>query len=448
MQLCGDAERCYIFVVHKWDACYASFAALMANAAIKKIGVNVGSDVARVVKRFGISVCGPAELTEAVSHLNLVPKSLENMVSKVLGSYLDKALDHRCWDAPTLSMRQIEYAAADAWGHLRVWQRAPHLSADDLLADVGDAPRPALDPIDEECRAEVESDGEEESDGEAMSDGEDDDARGARAATYRHQPRRVAPGHRSRRSERAGAPSCDPAVMAHVDAAIGSTADDDDDGADDDAPPNLGDPDLGGEGGRASAATTALLAAKQQIEAYSASNRSSDLTMPPSFSSEQRKVLHNVAGTYNLYHRTVGIGGDQHLVISRARPLLSYTAAVGEEAVGATVAKDMPPPAPPRAATRPRRGGPAPAAQPSPQQASSLLRGTVASFDKNTMQWTLRYPDVSSELVGIDLLNVRLQRRHAADKVGNDGPPRIGPADEELQVRNRSLGHDSWHTEP
>ena len=106
----------------------------------------------------------------------------------------------------------------------------------------------------------------------------------------------------------------------------------------------------------------------------------------------------------------------------------------GREAVGATVAKEIPRPqtvAPSRA----RRGGSPARAPPAQPEETLLLRGTVTSFDEETLLWQLEYVGGLSESVGIDLLNLRLQRRHAADKVDAGAPPRLGCDAEELEVR-------------
>jgi len=51
----------------------------------------------------------------------------------------------------------------------------------------------------------------------------------------------------------------------------------------------------------------------------------------------------------------------------------------------------------------------------------AVVRGGVTAFDERAMLWQLDYSDNTSESVGIDLLNVRLQRRHAVDAVGDGG---------------------------
>ena len=534
VQLCGDDQRCFLFAVHKWPVCFGSFASLMADSTITKVGVNVSGDVARIRKRFASSSSGAAptrgrpfdavggdeDLAPRVAHLNLPTASLAKMASAVLGLYLDKSIDHRCWEAPVLSPRHVEYAAADAWAHLQVWRVAPTKTAADVAADDGPLGAAPLDPVAEEGGGDDDGDGDdsdtelieppEGSDESGDDDGADDgDQRPRRrTATYRHQPHGQ-PGRRRRRGGvqlvggLTGGGAFDPAVLAQVDGAVGSSVGDDD-GADEADAPDDDDADDAATGpAQAASAEAALEQAEQQMRAYAGSTRQSDLLLPPCFSRAERRKLHTLAATLKLEHRTVGVESDAQLLIFKWKPLRCFTAAVGSEAVGGTVAKDAPPPppaAPPRRTARGAAGsstapmgldrgwaagdyvlvptavypdyycsegdgwlaqivsisgsGAEEAArlrfvrartrdgrtfqdarllvsvlQPPPDGAAAaaaaasgnhgVVRGTVQAFDDHAMLWQLSYTDGSSESVGIDLLNVRLQRRHAVDAAGD-----------------------------
>ena len=257
VQLCGDERRCFIFEVHKWPSSYASFATLMADSSVKKVANNWSGDVARILKRFAArdgaptrgqpfsDIGGRVELADTVSHLNLKSKSLENMVSAVLGQYLDKAVDHRCWEALVLSPRHIEYAAADAWAHLRGWRVAPTKTAADMAVDDGLLGAAPLDPVEEDGDGAPSLSEEENEESEAeMDDDESEPAEQPRTSAYRHQ-RRSQPGRRRPRGGvrlvvGGGVAGFDPAIMAQVDGAVGSSVGDDDgaeegDGPEDDA---------------------------------------------------------------------------------------------------------------------------------------------------------------------------------------------------------------------
>ena len=136
------------------------------------------------------------------------------------------------------------------------------------------------------------------------------------------------------------------------------------------------------------------------------------------------------------------------VVISRWKPLTAFTAAIGDSAVGATVARDAPlrPPAPRRtrrttsvadADAEMRSAGVGAA------EAVALVRGSVVAFDAHEMRWQLAYVDGTTERVGVDLLNLRLQRRHAADAVGDGVAPSIGADASELDELLAGI-HAGW----
>ena len=260
--------------------------------------------------------------------------------------------------------------------------------------------------------------------------------------------------------------------------------------------------------------------------------------------------MHNLAATLKLEHTTVGVESDAQLIVYKWRPLACFTAAVGSDAVGGTVAKDAAPlPLPAAPARRGSRGAPrrpavgtpaAPAAparldgswaagdyalvpkeiwptftcsegdgwlvkvvsssgtgnaavvrlhfvrartrddrpfqdvrllasalQPPPDGAAAaaaaagaagahaVVRGGVTAFDEHAMLWQLDYSDGTSESVGIDLLNVRLQRRHAVDAVGDGGDdggglgmlpvPRVGGPSDGVELQKLLDGiHPQW----
>ena len=84
----------------------------------------------------------------------------------------------------------------------------------------------------------------------------------------------------------------------------------------------------------AAVAEEALRRAKQQIRAYAASARASDLLLPPCFNGAEREQLHNLAADLKLEHTTVGVFSDAQLVVHKWRRLACFTAGVGADAHG------------------------------------------------------------------------------------------------------------------
>ena len=293
-------------------------------------------------------------------------------------------IDHRWWEAPTLSARHVDYAATDAWAHLRVAQIAASLPAADAADDGG-----------------ANSDDElEQPDGPPPG----------RDACYRHERRERPP---------------DPALVAALNEEFdaegldegdseGEDADDDsDEDEDDESPlPTPRPPRAAADADTIHA--TLLAAARRQIDNYFHSQRVSPLELSSGFTREQRKALHAFIDRYGLHHRSIGIeGSSRRIVVQRWKTIDVVTAEIGTDAVGALVAKDI-------------------GVNADEEARPIVVRGRVEAFDRGSTTWTLEYTDESTEAIGIEELNVRLKRRfeydHGADGRGEAGAQRP-PAD-------------------
>ena len=86
----------------------------MTDGSIVKIANNVSHDVTMLTKKFPQlgSISGAFELDGK--------RKLSVLVKEHLGMYLDKAIDHRAWEAPRYNERQRRYSATDAWVHWRL----------------------------------------------------------------------------------------------------------------------------------------------------------------------------------------------------------------------------------------------------------------------------------------------------------------------------------------
>jgi len=329
-----------------------------------------------------------AELCESTRHLNLGSNKLDALALAVLNQYLDKRIDHRWWQAAELSKRHINYGANDAWATLCIWQQAPTLQPADV------------------------TDRSDECDGGDSSGG----ASGSRDACTRH---RGAGGPRTRAQAAA-----DAATKAAIDdevgcplrgtsAANGDDGDEQDDNADDDDVV----PSVERAAADTDAAASSMKHARQQIETYFHSTRQSDLELSSHFTSAQRKELHVFIDAYGLHHRSFGPPGHRFIVVSRWKPLTVVTAAIGQDAVGALVAKEVV-----QERTLPT----------GIVRLKHVERGSVAGFDCALTKWQLEYRDGSNETVDISTLNQRLNRRyqyaHGTSGLGEPGaqPARLG----------------------
>ena len=414
VQICNSDDVCYIFLFYKWNGvCYKSFLDFMADASIKKEALGVANDASKFLARFPTAgrrgaaplVAGTSELATTVSDAGLESGKLEVMTSSILGEYVDKSIDHRAWEAPTLDDDQLAYAATDAWLHWRLAEQADAVAAGEMMMD------------DDESHAESNESHAESNDGMSddgngieppASEDESGNEDEVRAACYRHER-----GPRTRSAF--GASIADPAIYIAVDEAQDGDAADDGEDAVDEA--TMDDEERAAA--KAAAAAAALVAAKRSISDYFESARTSDLELPSSFSKSERKKLHRCATSFALHSRSVGPEGDRRIIVSRWRPIEIVEASVGAGIVGALVATDVvgAPRSSPRRESRARSG-----AAPTPSPVPRVVRGRVQAFDTEASTWKLTYDDetVADETVGLDVLNVRLKRRFDFDH-GRDG---------------------------
>ena len=363
-QACGDDRFCFLFLFYKWSSCYRSFATFASGATPQKVANKISHDVSALKARFpkisrrsgALELGGAVELRDEVRHLSLERHGLGFMVGALFGENLDKSIDHRWWQSPQLSGRQVKYAAADAYAHLSVCVAARQRQPEDL------------------------SPGEQEPGSDSEEDG---DAEPRGPATYRHERRQPA----------------NPTLLDVID---GDTPDGGDASADGGGEASL-TPEQEDEqeecqahaapSDAASAAAVLLKSAVAQIDDYVRSERSTPLELSGSLSADQRKALHVYCDRHGLHHCSVGIeGSSRRLIVCRWKAFDCVTPEAGAGAVGYLVAREI-----------------------ATDGATELVRGRIESFDANTFQWSLEYSDGSTELVRLDELNLRLARRFRHD---------------------------------
>jgi hypothetical protein len=125
---------------------------------------------------------------------------------------------------------------------MQVWRVAPNKTAADMAEDDGPLGAAPLDPVEEDGvgtpSLSGEESGEESEESEAEMADESQPAERLRTSAYRHQ-QRGQPGRRRRRAGVrlvGGVAGFDPAIMAQVDSAVGSSVGDDDGAEEGDAP--------------------------------------------------------------------------------------------------------------------------------------------------------------------------------------------------------------------
>lgn len=96
-----------------------SLVRLLKNEKIAKAGVGIDEDVKKLLRDWGVRVCGAVDLSawRQRAQPGTWYLSLQKLVAKVLRANMckDKSVTMSDWAAHTLTQEQIAYAALDAW---------------------------------------------------------------------------------------------------------------------------------------------------------------------------------------------------------------------------------------------------------------------------------------------------------------------------------------------
>ena len=129
----NDRIQVLLIRTHKIKKLPGSLIALLAGSAIPLVGVNIGGDLARIGKDFGISDRIKQRNKSSIVNLGLYARKrdiiqngtigLKELTKIVLGLTIDKNEEDRFsdWNADELSTRQITYAAIDVDAPLKIF---------------------------------------------------------------------------------------------------------------------------------------------------------------------------------------------------------------------------------------------------------------------------------------------------------------------------------------
>ena len=161
VQLASESHS-YVFQLNKLVSpgreLPAALTDLLANAAVSKVGVACKGDATRLRSAFSCEVNGLIDLKDHAieMQLNMTSYSLAALTQRVLGQKLDKSIELRLssWDAPTLSIDQIRYAAFDASASLLIYNALRDGNVPDSMEE--DVPDLSLAELEAELKSLME----------------------------------------------------------------------------------------------------------------------------------------------------------------------------------------------------------------------------------------------------------------------------------------------------
>lgn len=118
----GIEERVYLFRL-KMCGFPPSLKGLLSSRHITKIGVGVLDDV-RILRRLSDFIPNSfLDLQNYAPEFGIEEKSFSKLMAIIFGVKISKRQRTSNWEIPQFTEAQIRYAATDAWGALKMYQR-------------------------------------------------------------------------------------------------------------------------------------------------------------------------------------------------------------------------------------------------------------------------------------------------------------------------------------
>lgn len=109
---------------------------LLASPRIIKIGVGIRDDNRNLRKLTDFTPASFVDLLEYAGRFGIEDKSFSKLMAIFSGVRFLNVSSTSNWEAPALTEAQIRYAATDAWGALKMYQRLTASAEEEALGIV------------------------------------------------------------------------------------------------------------------------------------------------------------------------------------------------------------------------------------------------------------------------------------------------------------------------
>ena len=118
----GVETSCLVLHIYHMDEMPKSLKSILRDENILKIGSGIDRDASKFTRESGLVCKGLVDTQDMATSLGLQKIGLKALAESFLGIELDKGVALTNWENFPLHLRQIEYAALDAWVGLKVYQ--------------------------------------------------------------------------------------------------------------------------------------------------------------------------------------------------------------------------------------------------------------------------------------------------------------------------------------
>ena len=107
-------NECYLFRISR-TGLLRPLIRILENSKILKVGVAIHQDIGELNQLKTFVAGGCVDLQKYSVNFGITDNSLKKLTAIVLGLYISKSQRLSDWDADTLKISQLQYAATDAW---------------------------------------------------------------------------------------------------------------------------------------------------------------------------------------------------------------------------------------------------------------------------------------------------------------------------------------------
>ena len=118
----GVETSCLVLHIYHMSEMPESLESILRDENILKIGSGIDKDASKLTRESGLVCKGLVDTQHMATSLGLQKIGLKALAEQFLGIKLDKGVALTNWENFPLNLRQIEYAALDAWVGLKVYQ--------------------------------------------------------------------------------------------------------------------------------------------------------------------------------------------------------------------------------------------------------------------------------------------------------------------------------------
>ena len=118
----ATADTVYLIQIQK-SGVSESFARIFCNPNVIKAGVAIRDDIKGLQKYRHFKAEGFVDLSLVAREKGIGVESVKKMTALLLGFRISKSAQTSNWEMPTLTEKQIEYAATDAWVCLEIYKK-------------------------------------------------------------------------------------------------------------------------------------------------------------------------------------------------------------------------------------------------------------------------------------------------------------------------------------